>query len=470
MGSQLRSRRSGEIVWLDFFNLLKDPLRIKDSIEALFRELRYPNNDLEPAGVMDQLVFLPPLFKQEQYGRFIDALRKMGYHTENEPDTIMGTPIIYTFAYDWRQDNRISARQLGIAIQKWKTNHPDAKVWVIAHSNGGIVARWFIEKEGGNNIIDKLFLLGSPWDGAPKAMQVLFEGPEVFLLRLFNHFNINKLTRETILTFPSFYQLIPFFSPFLFDQNGAAVNPFENNSWLQTDHQVQLLENAKQFYEQLGTDLNVETLCFFGIKQSTTTGGIVHFDSEGDWEKIKWKRVEPGDGTVTVHSAVHEQADEKLPYMVAHGDIYINPAVLDKLEWELRGRYSDAMVPQSTKRTQDLTVQFETNSDQYAPNETIHLLVALHNNHNDPISEAAITVRLEWAQGIPVLSEIPPLNFPFVTLPNRGDDQGNFRAALKAPEIPGYYRLFAMIETRNNDPLTIEELVLVEPQEPDWYK
>jgi hypothetical protein len=40
---------------------------------------------------------------------------------------------------------------------------------VVAHSLGGIISRWLIEKEGGNQIVNKLVILGSPSAGTPWA-------------------------------------------------------------------------------------------------------------------------------------------------------------------------------------------------------------------------------------------------------------------------------------------------------------
>ena len=470
MGSKLRSRSNNKILWLDFRNLLQDAPNIQDAIENFLCDLRYPNADLEPAGIIDQVVYIPPLFKQEHYARFFEALQKMGYVLGAGQLQANENPIIYSFAYDWRQDNRISARQLSIAIGKWKEKHAGAKVWIVAHSNGGIVARWYIEKEGGKEHIERLFLLGSPWDGSPEAMQVLLEGPEVFLLKLFNHFNIKTLVRETILSFPSLYQLIPFYVPFLKSKNGDEINPFNDTCWLNTDHQKKLLENAQQFYKELGTELSVDTLCFFGIKKSTLTGGHISIDKEGNWSRIDWDETDLGDGTVPLHSAVHEQATEKLPFAVSHGDIYSNSAVLNKIEWELIGKFSGEIPIQSIKHTQDLIIQFDINSNQYSPEEIINLFVILKNPvSNKTINQAEISVRTEWIQGIPYLSENPPSTFPFVYFPNKANSNGEFIQSITAPSTPGYYRLIAMIETKYSEPETIEEIVLIEPDEENWY-
>lgn len=38
---------------------------------------------------------------------------------------------------------------------------------IVAHSMGGLVSRWFIEREGGNSMVQHLFMLGTPNAGSP---------------------------------------------------------------------------------------------------------------------------------------------------------------------------------------------------------------------------------------------------------------------------------------------------------------
>src|SRR5262249_54405765 len=38
---------------------------------------------------------------------------------------------------------------------------------VVAHSMGGLVARWFIEREGGDRVVRRLVMLGTPNGGSP---------------------------------------------------------------------------------------------------------------------------------------------------------------------------------------------------------------------------------------------------------------------------------------------------------------
>ena len=50
---------------------------------------------------------------------------------------------------------------VGLGLNHGKTLH------IIAHSMGGLVSRWFIEQEGGNQIVQHLVMLGTPNAGSP---------------------------------------------------------------------------------------------------------------------------------------------------------------------------------------------------------------------------------------------------------------------------------------------------------------
>ena len=460
MGSRLKDRISGEIVWLDIPALLSDPFHISEALTRMFTQMRYPNDDLEPAGIMDQVVFVPPLFKQEHYGRLLKKLESIGYDAPGGMVYPHRSPV-YTFAYDWRQDNRISARQLGEAIQGWRAVHPDSRVWVIGHSNGGIVARWYIEKEGGLEYVSRLFLMGSPWDGAPKAMEVLIDGLDVFLLRLFNRYDIPRLTRDLILSFPSYYQLIPYYYPFLYDPNGEVVDPFKDMSWLDNERQRQMLLDGKRFNEELGTKLSVETLCFFGVKKPTTVGGVVRIGPGGHWEDVLWDLSQEGDGTVPMRSAVHPNAREKLPFTVGHGDIYVNPAVLDKLEWELLDKYRAGVM--AIADTERYRIQFEPEGDVFDPGSTISIWATVSEKESGaPVYAVTITARLEWSQGLPAINQSPPSEIPQTELTESDQIAGRYEGTLIAPQAPGYYRLVAEVKIADDEPVPLEELVLVE--------
>lgn len=465
LGSRLRDKTTKQIVWGDFSSIPANPLKWRGWLDNLVNTLKYPNDNLEPAGILDELLFIPPWAKQEQYGRMLEALEDMGYVVD---ERLPGCNV-YTFAYDWRQDNRISGRQLGVAIERWRKFHAGAKVYIIAHSNGGVVSRWYIEKEGGKAHVECLFLMGSPWDGTPVAMTLLFSGLETMIRRQFNFFNISERTREMFRTFPSIYQLLPIADPFVRGLDNEVVSPHDNHNWLTSDRERQFLADAKRFNEELGTTPSVETLCFFGRKQPTTTFGLLSFAAGGRWKAIEWKATKAGDGTIPTRSAVNSRATENLPFAVGHGDIYVNSAVLEFLEWELIDKYS--LPDRASLITQRLTILFEPNQDSYSPNEEINLWATIHENKpsrpaevaHPPVSEAKVTVELLWRAALPGSEPVkPPKNLSRTRLWESDEIDGRYEGSLVAPDTEGYYQLRATIEANGEPAIQLEELILIE--------
>ena len=78
MGSLLRDKKTGQTVWIDFPALLKNPLKIGSAIDEMLQKMAYPNEDLEPAGIMNQVLIVPPFAKQEHYGRLLDEFKAWG--------------------------------------------------------------------------------------------------------------------------------------------------------------------------------------------------------------------------------------------------------------------------------------------------------------------------------------------------------------------------------------------------------
>lgn len=467
MGSKLRDRTTNDLVWVDFGSIPLNPLQWNEWLDNSLHRLAYPN-DLEPAGIMDQVIFVPPWAKQEHYSRLIEALGVMGYradpkrHPENELE-------VYTFAYDWRQDNRISARQLGEAIDRWRVNHPGAEAWIIAHSNGGLVARWYIEKEGGKDNVGRLILMAWPWDGAPRAMNILFSGFDTLFRRRFNVFDIPRRTSALVRTFPCIYQLLPHMDPFLRDLHNEPVDLFTGTGWLEDEEQRELLVDGRRFNRELGTSTSVETLCFFGRKNLTTTLGTLSLAATGRWSEIEWRAAAAGDGTVPERSAVHPNAREKLPFAVGHGDIYVNPAVLEIMEWELIDKYQQVH-ERAALTTGRLTIIFEPDQDIYLPGEAIHLWSTVHRiKDGSPVSGARIEVQLNWREALPGQAQTPqPQELPKTRLWESDETKGRYEGSFEAPMGEGYYLLRIVVSAQGESPALLEELVAVEAKPDDW--
>jgi pimeloyl-ACP methyl ester carboxylesterase len=415
---------------------------------------------------MDELVFVPPWAKQEHYGRLTDAFADLGYRIDPPAGDDGAGPACYTFPYDWRQDNRLSARQLGEAVERWSERHPGAEAWIVAHSNGGVVARWYIEQEGGKDRVGRLVLLASPWDGTPKAMYMLFQGFDTMLRRRFNAFDLPERSRDMLRSYASLYQLLPAEDGFLVGRDGRAVDVFEG-TWLASDEQRGFLTDARDFSRQLGDANSVDTLCIFGRKQATLTGGTVETDASGAWSGIAWQSTGLGDGTLPEESAVHPTARSQLPFPAGHGDIYVAPPVLSILEWELVDKY---LPPEQRRRatviTPKLSVTFEPTDDVVEPGQPVSLWATVHDREGRPVSGATVAVTTAWREALPgsAVAVAPSAGAP-AELEESDEEPGRYEGSVVAPAVEGYYELAATVQPPSQLPVRLSELIAVEAAE-----
>ena len=110
----------------------------------------------------------------------------------------------------WRLDNRVSARRFAEAAAGWldqrRRHHPDARLILIGHSMGGLVARYFIEVLSGWRDTKMLITLGTPHRGSVKALDFLSNG----LRKRLGPLTLLDLS-QVIESFPSVYQLLPIY-------------------------------------------------------------------------------------------------------------------------------------------------------------------------------------------------------------------------------------------------------------------
>jgi pimeloyl-ACP methyl ester carboxylesterase len=85
-------------------------------------------------------------------------------------------PRVYCCGYDWRQDCAKSALRLAEVVEEALRDTRERRVVIVAHSMGGLVARYYCRILGGEAKVHQLFLLGSPTMGAPTAFVQLKQG------------------------------------------------------------------------------------------------------------------------------------------------------------------------------------------------------------------------------------------------------------------------------------------------------
>jgi hypothetical protein len=187
MGSELLDTTSGRILWglanprwyvsawtsgasLDALQLTEDERAGRYGRVRATRLLRFP-------------AFAPILAGFEPYSRLLKAVRAVVLH----PDAVA------EFAYDWRLPCTHNAKLLAEFsyrhLAAWRRHpvHADAgqsgltdagpaRLVVVAHSMGGLLARHLVTISGMAEEIRATITLGTPFFGAPKAVQLLASG------------------------------------------------------------------------------------------------------------------------------------------------------------------------------------------------------------------------------------------------------------------------------------------------------
>jgi pimeloyl-ACP methyl ester carboxylesterase len=88
----------------------------------------------------------------------------------------------FDFPYDWRRDNRVAARHLAERAPGWlkawrdQSGNSDAKLVLVAHSMGGLVARHYLEVLDGWRDTRALVTFGTPYRGSLNALDFLCNG------------------------------------------------------------------------------------------------------------------------------------------------------------------------------------------------------------------------------------------------------------------------------------------------------
>jgi hypothetical protein len=244
----------------------------------------------------------------------------------------------FEFAYDWRRDARAAARRLARESHAWlrawrsRSGHADARLVILAHSLGGLVARHFLEVQEGWRQTRMLVTFGTPYRGSLNALEMLANG----LRKAFGLVDLSRLLRSLT----SVYQLLPIY-PCLDVGEGGLVRVAETD---RLEHVVPArATDALHFHRQIAAAVEANRrdaeylrhryrfVPIVGTDQPTsqsarlTAGGRVEMlesHAGEDWD---------GDGTVPrVSGTPLELADEGGEVYAAtrHASLQNGPAVL----------------------------------------------------------------------------------------------------------------------------------------------
>jgi lecithin:cholesterol acyltransferase len=218
MGSVLQ--KDGRDVWALSGSALMSAIRsVGASVTALALSGDAPDReDLGDGIVATRLVpdahLLPGFWKIDGYSRIANAIRE-------EFDVEPGRNY-FEFPYDWRRDNRAAARRLARVAPGWlrawreRSGKRDARLILVCHSMGGLVARYFLEALDGWRDARSLVTFGTPYRGSLNALNTLANG----FRRTIGPFTIVDLT-SLVRSFTSTYQLLPIYP--CYDDGGGTL-------------------------------------------------------------------------------------------------------------------------------------------------------------------------------------------------------------------------------------------------------
>ena len=298
--------------------------RIWPNVKTIFTNPEifiYPSDiPLEPRSIVDELVIVPNLIKQDQYNR-------LGDYLVEELDYNRGVDF-FEFPYDWRQDVRISAQQLSDFVDSISTKQP---LMIIAHSLGTMVSRYYIEKLDGYKQVERVILMGGPHHGAVKGLTSLLVAPEVLPFGI-----MGERLREIMMSFPSSYQIIPDYAVGT-DQNGAEINFLEYKDWLDERH-LPLLKLGQEFRAELASSARIPSVTIFGYGIKTISNVSVIRNDQGKLQDVDYFSENIGDGSVLEKSAFLSGC-EIHPVHQHHGSLFVDNDVKMRLKLELTQPY-----------------------------------------------------------------------------------------------------------------------------------
>jgi len=200
LGSRLaRCKKNGKPVTAWDFSIATLPRLLKEIVTGglvLEGDGENPPNDGIEAMELFSYQLLPGFFGVDDYASLVSSLQRS-----------VGANQVITFPYDWRLSNRHAAKRLEAkaidALNRWKADsgNDKARLWLVCHSMGGLVARYFCEHLGGSAHTRAVITIGTPHRGSVRALDALVNGKRL------GPFDVTRLVRSL----PSAYELLPLF-------------------------------------------------------------------------------------------------------------------------------------------------------------------------------------------------------------------------------------------------------------------
>lgn len=222
LGTELINSKTGETVWPSAFRTSQEGLPIS-------RDLAANRDDLIPGKILETLKLARVVPEIYVYRDLLESLRRHAGYRDGDwenPGANGHQDTFYVYPYDWRKDNVANARELVRRLERLKTKlqRPDMKFNIVAHSMGGLIARYAAmygdaDLPPGEDAIQptwlgaahisKIVMIGVPNEGSADAFATLIEGYSITEGLRRRIPLLNKLTAEDVVRTPSVFQLLP---------------------------------------------------------------------------------------------------------------------------------------------------------------------------------------------------------------------------------------------------------------------
>jgi len=295
MGTHLRRKSNGEIIWID-------PLRLARGhfAELLLPPATGPAGEIEAGGL--NRTYLPLISRL--------AAEEWDVHLAD---------------FDWRVDIFESAERLAAQLETILKAKPKREVHLVAHSMGGLVARAMAVKRPDIwESLGRLVMLGTPNRGS-FAVPLILTGEEAIVKTL--AFVDMRGRPEDLLnvvsTFPGIYQMLP--DPESEPADDHHKQLFDAATWGSGSQVSQrLLTGARTFHAELGGFVDKKRMVYVAGYGHPTPFRI-EVDAPG---KFKIGRFLRGDGRVALELGLLEGADKPWFSTGTHGGLPSAPDVL----------------------------------------------------------------------------------------------------------------------------------------------
>jgi pimeloyl-ACP methyl ester carboxylesterase len=353
MGSTLVDREGREIWGLAPGTLVRGLLTLAHGV----RQLRLPDGigDEHPADGVTAGALLPDLHVipgiwaiSVGYSRLVTHLKAAHSLVEFDPAHPERPANLVPFAYDWRLSNRYSAKRLKSVVEpvlaRWREQPGcgEAKLVIIGHSMGGLVARWYLDREDGAAHTRSLITLATPHRGAASAVDRLVNGVRKGLGSF--AFDLTGVARSL----PSLHQLLPEYACV---DDGKQLRKLHDTGLPEVSSA--LVADGIAFHDELDLPVRPDGYDLYplvGFRHPTATTVRLTGDGARMVRTIDGAD-EKGDGTVPRLSAVPKGLGSgggaaQLYADDTHTALPGNKAVLDQIDGILTARRVEHLAPE----------------------------------------------------------------------------------------------------------------------------